>query len=178
MPFDIEKFRTAEFERRTAAVPVPGLAGFFGDGQEAEITVQSLTGPEVYRAEQRVAANKSIETLVQKLAGGNGAEAVEAVLDAMGVAGTSVPDALAKAIAYVEFGCRSIELTQSDAVRLAEYHIDSFLSLFNKINSLTALGHVPLGESNASGQTNGCETPSCSAPEAPSAPEDSGSCSK
>jgi len=176
MPFEIEKFRTTEYERRTDPVPVPALAGFFEDGEKPEIVVQSLTGPEVYRAEQRVAANKSIETLVKKLAGGNGAEAVDAVLDAMGVSGTSVPDALAKAIAYVEFGCQSIDLTQSDAVRLAEYHIDSFLSLFNKINSLTALGHVPLGESNASGATPGCETPSSCAPEASQA--DSASSSK
>jgi len=178
MPFEIEKFRTTEHERRTETVPVPALAGFFDEGEKPEIVVQSLTGPEVYRAEQRVKVNKRIEEIIEKLADGEGADAVEAALDALGVGNKSVPDSLAKAIAYVQFGCQSVELTQDDSVRLAEYHIDSFLSLFNKINSLTALGHVSLGESNASGQTRGCKTPLPYVPEANSDRADSDSSSK
>ncbi|BBO74365.1 hypothetical protein DSCW_17820 [Desulfosarcina widdelii] len=168
MPFNIEKYRTTEYERRTEPVPVPALAAFFDDDEKPVIVVQNLTGPEVYRAEQRVAVNKNLEGLVKKLADGKGAEAIEAALEALGLGGSSVPDALAKAIAYVQFGCASVKLEQSDAVRLAEFHIDSFLKLFNAINRLTSLGHVPLGESNASGPPLGCRTPSPCAPEADS----------
>ncbi len=173
MPFDIEKYRATEYERRTELVPVPALAAFFDEGEDPGFTVHSLTGPEVYRAEQRIGANRNVEGLVAKLVGGNSKDAVDAILEKLGVAGSSVPDALVKAIAYVEFGVASAALSQNDVVRMAEYHIDTFLSLFNTINRLTALGHVPVGESTASGATPGCETPSPCAPEAPPAANDS-----
>lgn len=162
---NLEQFRKAQLERRTARVAVPSLSDFFEDGQEPVITVQSLTGPEVFRAEQRIAQNRNIEGIVKALAGEKPGEVVDGVMQSLGLTG-SVPDALAKAIAYVEFGVESIKLEQEDAVRLAEFYIDAFLKLFNEINRLTGLGHVPPGESNASGQTTGCKTPLPCAPEA------------
>lgn len=171
---NLDNFRSAQFERRTARVAVPALSDFFEDGQEPVITVQNLTGPEVFQAEQRIAQNRNIEGIVKALAGEKPAEVIDGVMESLGLTG-SVPDALAKAIAYVEFGVASVKLEQEDAVRLAEFYIESFLKLFNEINRLTGLGHVPPGESSASGQTTGCKTP---LPCAPEAPEGSDSSSK
>lgn len=163
---NIDAFRAETYERRTATVPVPALSKFFPEGSDSELVVQSLTGPEVFRAEERKDSNTAIDVLVRKLVGQDQQEKVDAALGAMGLGGDALPARLVKAIAFVEFGVREPSLTQADAVRLAEYHIDTFLALFRKIDQLTALGHVSMGELNASGQTNVCETPSPSAPEA------------
>ena len=148
---NVDKFRAAQFERRTATVKVPELSAFFDEGQKPELTVQNLTGPEVFEAEQRVSKNRNIEGLVKKLLKAT-PEKMDALLEGMGIS-DNVPDALVKAIAYCEFGIASADLQQQDIVRLAEYHVQAFLRLFNKINSLTGLGHVLPGESNASGTT-------------------------
>ena len=163
---DIEKFRATSYERRTKRVPVPALSYLFPEGAAAELVVQSLSGPEVFKAEERKDVNANVGELVQKLLDQKGGERVSAALEALGISGDEVPARLVKAIAFVEFGVQSVQLTQADAVRLAEYHIDTFLALFKAIDNLTALGYVSAGELNASGQTDGSATPSSSAPEA------------
>ncbi len=154
---NLEKFRNAEFERRTETVPVPELAGFFDGDGPAELEVQSLTGPEVFQAERRREQNRNLDELVKKLAGDNSKKKIAALIESLGFTGDVHP-MLVKAIAFVEFGVVSVKLTQEDVVRLAEYHIDTMLRLFRKIDNLTALGHVPVGKSKASGQTSASRT--------------------
>lgn len=162
---NLEQFRAAAFERRTARVPVPALADFFDEGTPAEFTVHSLTGPEVFQAERRKEQNQNLDELVKLLSGKNTKNRVEAVAESLGFTGNAHA-VMVKAIAYVEFGVASEQLTQEDVVRLAEYHIDTVLKLFRKIDELTGLGHVTVGKSKASGQTTASGTPSPCAPEA------------
>ena len=171
---NLEKFRAAEFERRTARVPVPALADFFDEGAPAELVVQGLTGPEVFEAERRREQNRNIDELVKMLASKNVKTRVSAAAESLGFTGDA-HSTLVKAIAFVELGVVSDDLAQEDVVRMAEFHIDTVLALFKQINTLTGLGHVTVGKSNASGQTTASGTPSPSAPEAP---EGSGSSSK
>lgn len=149
---DLEKFRKADFKRRTARVQVPALSDFFDEDVPVEIEVQGITGPEVFQAENRMSSNEAVEIIAQKLASPRVKVVAEGVMEAFGLT-ESVPKALVKAIAYVEFGTVLDGFEQGDAVRLAEYHPDTFLTLFGKINELTGLGHVSAGESNATGTT-------------------------
>lgn len=148
--FNIDKFRRSEFLRREGKVNVPSLANFI-DGDPI-IEVQSLSGPEVFLAEQRKDHNDIMDEIISKLQGGNIKVQVEAVMEALGIT-DSVSQTAVKMIAYVEMGCKSIKFTQSDVVRLLEYKVDAFLSLFKKINSLTMMGYIEQGELNATGAT-------------------------
>lgn len=150
--FHLDKFRRAEFVRRTERVPVPSLASFF-DGP-AVIEVQSLNGPELFLAEDRPKHNEVIEKIIGKLESAQITVKVQAAMDALGIS-DDVPKAVVKMIAYVELGCKSVDLTQADAVRLFEYSIDSFLTLHQTIHKLTMMGFANQGELRASGATQG-----------------------
>ena len=154
---DLERFRTTDFERRTARVSVPALSTFFGEGP-AELVVQSLTGSEVFRAEGRVQQNAAREEAIKLLSSTKAKDIGQGILKMFGLT-DDVPGALVKAIAYVEFGTVLDGFEQSDSVRLADFLPDTFLSLFNKIHELTGLGHVPVGELNATGITPESGTP-------------------
>jgi hypothetical protein len=151
--FDLEKFRSTDFERRTARVSVPALSMFFGPDEKAEFTVQCLSGPEAFTAENRVAANSVKEKAIALLSSAKVSDKSKGLLKLYGLDGETTPDQLVKMIAYVELGVCSVKLDQHDVVRMAEYSLPSVLALFSEINSLTNLGFVPLGESNATGKT-------------------------
>lgn len=153
MGFDIEKFRSTDFERRTARVPVPALSMFFGEGEPAEFEVQCLSGPEAFIAENRVAANSVKEEAVTLLSSDKAGDKAKGLMKLFGLDGEVTPDRLVKMIAYVEFGVRSMKLEQHDVVRMAQYSLSSVLALFAEINRLTNLGYVPSGESIATGGT-------------------------
>jgi hypothetical protein len=150
---NLDKFKQAEFERRTAVIPVPGLSAFFDDGQKAELTVQGLTGHEVARARDRAKQNAAIHELVEKIVGEKASSKIQGIQQALGLS-DDVPDDLVYRIAVCEFGVASVKLAQEDCVKLADVSPEDFYQITTRILSLTGLGQVPLGESNASGTTN------------------------
>lgn len=152
---DLAAFRASQWERRTASVTVPALSGLYDD---PVVLVQNLSGPEVYDAESRVLRNSSVADLVMKIASKIKSQRTEGIMEAIGFT-DNVADALVKAIAYVEFGTVDPHFEQEDAVKLADVSITSFMILFRKIDELTGLGAVMLGESNVSGTTSGSGTP-------------------
>jgi hypothetical protein len=152
---DLTKFRESRWQRRTASVKLPALSGLYDD---PVVKVQNLTGSEVYDAESRVLRNSSVADLIIKIASQVKRDKVDGILETLGF-NDNVPDALVKAIAYVEFGTVTPKFEQSDAVKLADVSFESFMLLFRKIDQLTGAGSVMLGESNASGTTNGSATP-------------------
>jgi len=152
---DLTKFRESQWERRTASVVLPALSGIYSD---PSVEVQNLSGNEVYRAESRVLRNSSVADLVVKIASGLKSQKTEAIMEALGFS-DNVPDALVKAIAYVEFGTIKPKFSQEDAVKLADISITSFMMLFRKIDELTGAGSVSLGESTASGPIKESATP-------------------
>lgn len=155
---NLEKFRAAEFERRTAQVKVPALSHFFDEGQPAEWTVQGLTGPEYFKVEARIRQNSAKAEIMKAFASDDIREQVKAFMASIGIS-DDADDSLVKMVAYVEFGVASVDLEQHDVVRLAEYHILTVLKAFGVIHDLTSQGHVTAGESNATGTTPESETP-------------------
>ena len=151
---NIEKFKQAEFERRTADVPVPGLSSFFSEDQDAVLTVQGLTGQEVATARRRVEQNAAIGELVAKVISEKASSKIEGIQQALGLT-DDVPDDLVYRIALAEYGIASVKFEQEDCVKLAGICPESFYTITSKILELTGLGQIPLGESNVSGTTTG-----------------------
>jgi hypothetical protein len=149
---NLEKFRAAEFERRTARVDVPALSEFFNDGQKAAWEVQGLTGPEYFKAEARIRQNSAKAEILKAFASENIKTKVQAFMQSIGIS-DDADESLVKMVAYVEMGVASVNLEQPDVVRLAEYHVLTMLKVFGVIYDLTCQGHVTSGESNATGTT-------------------------
>jgi len=149
---NIEKFRQARHERRTAVVKVPALADFFDEGEKPEMTVQMLTGPEVAKARERITRNAVVEQLIEKIVSEKASSKIEAIQQALGLS-DDVPNDLVYRIAVCEFGVASVDLQQEDCVKLADICPTTFYEITSKILELTGLGQVALGESNASGTT-------------------------
>ncbi len=158
MPFNLQRFKTTEFQRRTEDVPVPGLASFFDEDDPAVLTVQNLVGEEIARARLRVSQNSAIDELVSRLVSERAASKIDGIQQALGL-GDDVPDDLVYRIAVAEFGICSADFQQEDCVKMAAVAPEDFYALTQKIFALTGLGQVPLGESNASGTTSASGTP-------------------
>ena len=153
---NLEKFKAATFERRTATVPVPALSSFFDEGKKPELTVQGLTGQEVAKARQRVKQNTALGELIEKVISEKASTKIKGLQQALGLS-DDVPDDLVYRIAVAEFGISSVKFEQEDCVKLADACPETFYLVTSKILSLTGLGQVHQGESNASGTPPGSE---------------------
>lgn len=150
---NLEKFKQANFEQRTATLPVPTLAAFFDKDEKPELTVRGLTGFEVARARERVTQNTAISELIEKIVGTKASTKIEGLQQALGLS-EDVPSDLVYRIAICEFGVSSVDLEQEDCVKLANTCPETFYQLTSRILELTGMGQVPPGESNASGTTS------------------------
>lgn len=139
---NLDKFKTANFKRRTAVVQVPALSDFFDDGVPAEFVVQNLTGEEVAIARERIKQNSAISEIVEKIVGEKVGDKIEGIKEALGMS-DNVPDDLVYRHAVAQFGIQSPSLDQSDCVRLAKYYPETFYALTSKIFALTGLGSQP-----------------------------------
>lgn len=137
MPFDADRFERAEFKARTASVPVPSLAAFFGEGEPAEFQVRGLSAVELHRAMEAGARQGSIESIVKAIA--STADQANAIRKALGLS-KDTPGEIAKRLELLVAGCVSPALTLPQAVRLAERFPVEFLSLTNEITALTGQG--------------------------------------
>jgi len=162
MTFDLKKFDTAKFRRRTAEEPVPELEEFFAEaGKKAAgkkkkneppvFRVQSLTGHELAEVKQAVRNNGSLEALAEALTSQVTKEQMAGFREALGLADKN-PDDLVMRLAVLRLGCVDPAMEQSRAVRLADAYPSVFYRLTDRILTLTGQGKT-LGESNASGTT-------------------------
>ena len=164
----LQEFRTTDYRTRTATVPTPvreypSLAPFFKNDGPQEFEVRALTGEEIYTAEHRVQINKDLPGAIEAIMKRFTAQRIEAVLDSMGL-GDGVPDQKVYEQAVIQFGVAKIggvevELTQEDAVKFLDHCTAAGRLLFKRILTLSNMGNIPSGESNASGTTRGSETP-------------------
>ena len=153
---NLEKFKQASFERRTATVKVPALSAFFDDKEKPELIVQGLTGQEVAKARERVKQNTALGEMIEKIVSEKASSKIRGLQQALGLS-EDVPDDLVYRIAIAEFGISSVKFEQEDCVKLAATCPETFYLVTSKILSLTGLGQVPLGESSASGTTPASE---------------------
>ncbi len=152
MAFDTKRFLKAKLAPRTADVPVPDLASFFGEGEPAVWTVRGLTGQEIGRANEAAARNKLVASTLEAIAGMSATEQIAEIKQALGLA-AGVPENIAKRIEYLTIGSVSPAITQEVAVRLCETFPIAFYDLTNKIQELTGQGAVERKKSTPSGGT-------------------------
>lgn len=150
---DIAKFLNEQFTARTETVPVPELAGFFGEGEKAEWTVRGVSGVELGRAKQSAERSQdSLKALAEALAGkGDKAEALRKTL---GISDEEVPPDISYRIEMLTAGSVSPKLgpeSRDVAVRLAETFPTVFYNLTNRILNLTGQGSE-LGKPKPSGK--------------------------
>jgi len=155
MGFDAKKFKRERFTPRTAEVPVPDLAEWFGDGEPAVWGVRGLTGQEVARAREvatRGAQNQA--ALLEAFSKRVPAEAVEAIRAWAGEGGK--PAAMTLKIEYLLIGSVSPDLSGDSGMEVALKLLEAFPAVFEfltgKIIELTGLGSEP-GKSKPSGGT-------------------------
>ncbi|UOF79456.1 hypothetical protein [Caudoviricetes sp.] len=136
MPFNPDKFLAAKLEPRREAVPVPALSGWFEEGEEPIWTVRGLTSDELNLAMEARARRASIENVIDAIAKNDQAQAVREMI---GLTKGS-PAEVVKRLEMLVMGSVSPKIELPVAVKLAEAFPIEFLTLTNKITSLTGMG--------------------------------------
>lgn len=142
MPFDVQKLSQGTFEPRTADVPVPDLAEFFGEGEEATWRVRGLSGEELARCRSVAEQAAHREAIVEALSG-NKAESTREAVEMLAGYGKDVPQDFANRIEMLLIASVEPQLDRTQAVRFANYYPIEFYQLTNKITELTGMGHSP-----------------------------------
>jgi hypothetical protein len=137
MPFAADKFERSKFEARRARVPVPVLAPFFSDGEEAAWEVRGLSANELHRAMEAGKRQGSIESIVKAIAASG--DQAAAVRKALGLT-VDTPGEIAKRLEMLVMGSVEPKIELTVAVRLAEAFPIEFLTLTNEISELTGKG--------------------------------------
>lgn len=144
MAFDADKFSRAKLEPRRTSVPVPALAVFFADGEDAVWQVRGLSAVELHKALEAGKRQGTIESIV-KAVSQNGDQAA-AVRRALGL-DSGVPGEIAKRLEMLVMGSLAPVIDLPTAVKLGETFPVEFLQLTNEITELTGkgadLGKVP-----------------------------------
>ena len=139
MGFDVKAFDKAEFEDRTDKVPVPDLADWFGEEDEAVFVVRGLTGKELAICNEAAAKAKNLSAMIEAMSGNQASEKIDAMREMLGVT-TSVPDDLAKRHEQFAYGTVDPDMDHAAAVKFAASFPVEFYQITNKIMELTGQG--------------------------------------
>lgn len=149
--FDAKRFMKTKWQPRTEDVPVPGLKGFFPEGENPVWKVRGLTGQEIGQANEAPDNFKTMAAAVEALAGAQAMkEKVSAIRDLLGLGGKTPAD-VAKRLEHLVLGSVDPPCTLDLAVKLCEAFPIEFFELTNKILRLTGLGQMP-GKQPPSGE--------------------------
>jgi hypothetical protein len=151
MAFDVEKYKSAKFVRRSFEVNVPELKEFFADGERAVVNVQNLTGPEMAKCEEQANQNmiSEIRNLVQAVGTGDFDKIMEGVKTyamARFEDDEKLSDDLVRRTYQLMYGCPDFGKDRELCIRIRDKHIEVFYRLTNKIRALTGMGFELLGE--------------------------------
>lgn len=152
MAFDVDRFRTTKFVRRTAEIVIsdPDLLTFIENGDAPVWTVQSLSAEECARANEAKRTNRNIAEIVGKIAAAQdsagGAKAfAEQVAELMGVGSKNLPDDHVYRLELFVLGTAAPKVDKRVAVKMAEIKPEFFYLVTNKVLELIGAGSA-LGE--------------------------------
>ena len=137
MAFDLARFAQAEFTPRTQAVPVPGLAAFFGNGDKPEWVVRSLTSAQLHNAIEAKQRQAGVQTVVDAIA--STSEKAAEIKKALGLSADQ-PGEIIKRLEMLVAGSVSPVVDMPTAVKLAQTFPIEFLSITSTIAELTGQG--------------------------------------
>lgn len=144
MGFDLDKFEKARFEPRTERVPVPALASYFADGEDASFLVRGLSANELHVAFEAQKRNAHIGSIVEALAASG--DVVQEIRKALGLAGKETPGEVAKRLEMIVAGSVEPKLSLAQAVKLAQAFPVEFMQITNRITELTGQGSIDVGK--------------------------------
>lgn len=152
MGFDTNKFEKTEFQHREEEVKIrsEALKSFFDSESQPVFRVRGLTGEEMARVNEAETKQSNLSAIVEALATGGESQKVEAIRQAVGLAGDDVPADYAKRIETVSLGCIDPELDEQMTVKIFEVAAADAYNLSNKIWELSGQGLQP-GEPRPSG---------------------------
>jgi hypothetical protein len=136
MPFNPDKFLATKLEARSEAVPVPALSSWFEADEEPVWTVRGLTSDELNLAMEAKSRRASIDNVIDALAKNDQAQAVREMI---GITKGS-PAEIVKRLEMLVLGSVAPKIELPVAVKLAEAFPIEFLTLTNKITTLTGMG--------------------------------------
>ena len=154
--FDFAKFSQAPLAARTAEVPVPDLAPWFGPDEKPVWIVCGLTGEAISRANAAADRTEKLRAAMEAMlqAGQARKEAFAAILGT----GDDVPDDLLKRYEHLIAGSVSPPCDRELAIRLFAHFPVVAYQISNKILELTGLGSIE-GKAPGSGPTPESEPP-------------------
>ncbi|MBW2559177.1 MAG: hypothetical protein JRD69_10170 [Deltaproteobacteria bacterium] len=139
MTFNLQEFKRANFQHRKADLELPGLAGFFPEGEKPIITVRGLTGPEVSEVKEEVQTATEVYKLVE--AAETKTKAVsEAVRLLTSGSKDSLPVDHVRELHIVQMGIVKPAFKYEDVVKFAGVFPIEFGLIAQKIYVLTGLG--------------------------------------
>lgn len=153
--FDKRKFGAAKFAPRTQDVNVSDsvLADFFPEGDEPVFVVRGLTASELAMANEAMAKNKTVGTVLEALQrDGDHAEKVDELREAMGLSKDKTPDATVKSIEMILMGCVNPVLDRQTVLKIGQVAPVEFQILSNTITKLTGQGSEAKAKRKPSGR--------------------------
>lgn len=153
--FDKRKFGAAKFAPRTKELDLSKsvLAEFFPEGEKALFVIRGLTASELAMANEAMAKNKTIGTMLEALqTEGDHAEKVKELREVMGLSKDKTPDATVKSIELIIMGSVTPELDRQTVVKIGEVAPIEFQILANEITKLTGQGQEAKVKRKPSGQ--------------------------
>lgn len=151
MAFDLQKFQGTNFKDRIEEVPVEDLKAFFGEKEKPIWKVRGLTGEELAFARDAEERARSVNALVEGLAGKGAKAKVKVIAEELGLTDDKAPGDYIRRLEILKYGSVEPEIDKPISVKLAANYPTVFYLLTNKILELTGTGR--LGESNGSGTT-------------------------
>ena len=151
MGFNIQKFQGTNYKDRIVEVPVEDLKAFFGEKDAPTWKVRGLTGEELAFARDAEERARSVNALVEGLAGKGAKAKVKVIKDELGLTDDKAPGDYIRRLEILKYGSVDPEIDKPTSVKIAANYPTTFYLLTNKILELTGLGR--LGESNGSGMT-------------------------
>lgn len=143
MPFDIDKFQSANFKFREEEIPVPELKDFFGEDEKPVWRIRNLTGMEIFVINEAERRNDRKNEAIEAIMSGEKKERVEAMKElAMTLPGMT-PTEYVRRLETLCLGSVEPKVTKEIAVKVAENYGYTFKNLSQRILLLTLQGSEP-----------------------------------
>lgn len=139
--FDVEKFMATTYARRTETVV---LSDFPEAGESAEWLIGSLSAEELAEADEAVAKNQALDSLLETVAKAVGEtsgirERISVIQEVLGISG-KVSNILIKRYTLFRLGSIEPVMDQKAVIKFARVHPVEFQILTDKIFTLTGMG--------------------------------------
>jgi hypothetical protein len=146
-----DKFRSTQFQRPRATVPVPALAEWlFEDGEKPDFLVRGLTTNEVFTAREAISKTSPLKILAEAAQSRETSALADAFKLIMGGSRDAVSQLTAFRIELMVVGVIDTEggsiLDYEDVIKMAEHFPSEFLITSEKINELSAQPSLVVGE--------------------------------